>query len=68
MKSFNTEAEAIKHIEENGCDDFNGMNCDDGDCGGWDGESYRCDCGNRRVMLLTEQRTDGTWVAYGEAY
>ena len=54
--------------KENGCDDFNGMNCDDGDCGGWDGESHRCYCGNRRVMLLTEQRTDGTWVAYGEAY
>jgi hypothetical protein len=27
MKSFNAEDEAITHIEENGCGDFNGMNC-----------------------------------------
>lgn len=27
---------------------FNGQNCD-GPCAGWDGESRRCECGNRRV-------------------
>jgi hypothetical protein len=53
------------------CDDFNGMNCDDGDCTGWDGnptDAVVVTVDNRRVMLFTEQRTDGTWVAYGEAY
>jgi len=28
--------------------DFVGNNCDG--CDGWDGESRRCQCGNRRVM------------------
>ena len=38
--------------------DFDGNNCNDGSnnclksgmsCEGWDGESHRCECGNRRV-------------------
>ena len=71
---FNTEAEAIAHLEENGCDEFDGMNCndylgeDDDECTGWDGESRRCSCGNRRVEILTSQDTDGMWSAYGSAY
>ena len=28
--------------------DFDGQNCS-GPCSGWDGESNRCECGNRRV-------------------
>jgi hypothetical protein len=70
--SFKTEQEAINDMKQNGCYSFRGMNCndypDDIQCSGWDGESYRCDCGNRRVNLCTEQRSDGTWFAYGQAY
>jgi hypothetical protein len=71
-----TEAEAIdKAIKESGEDyiDFSGMNCndyldDDQDaCPGWDGESRRCFCGNRRVCWNTEI-FDGKWIAYAEAY
>jgi len=34
-----------------GVDEFDGdENCGEyGECGGWDGESRRCNCGNRRV-------------------
>ena len=37
-----------------GLTEFDGMNCndyaeDDNHCGGWDGVSRRCQCGNRRV-------------------
>ena len=33
---------------------FNGDNCDEErNCSGWDGHSYRCDCGNRRVNWTT---------------
>lgn len=45
--------------------EFNGQNCDD--CAGWDGESRRCDCGNRRVSW----ESGGTFLepyVYGEAY
>jgi len=71
---FDTEQEAIDYVEENGVDSFDGMNCNDylgfGDeeCEGWDGESRRCYCGNRRVELLTSQDSDGKWTAYGSAY
>lgn len=36
---------------EDGVDSFDGdENCGEfGECGGWDGESHRCGCGNRRV-------------------
>ena len=46
--------------------DFSGQNCDD--CGGWDGESRRCDCGNRRVYWATTKLHDGTFVAHAESY
>jgi hypothetical protein len=71
---FDTEQEAIDYVEENGVDRFDGMNCNDylgfGDeeCAGWDGETRRCYCGNRRVELLTSQDSDGKWTAYGRAY
>ena len=49
---------------------FNGQNCDDAryndddpECGGWDGLSSRCECGNRRVAWTF----DGNW-AYGDAH
>jgi hypothetical protein len=70
---FDTEQEAIDYLQENGCDDFDGMNCNDykddseDSCGGWDGTSRRCYCGNRRVAIVTATALD-KWVAYGEAY
>jgi hypothetical protein len=72
---YNTEAEAIaaklKDIDENawGYIDFDGMNCDEeNNCNGWDGESRRCDCGNRRVYWYTSQNEKGLWSANAEAY
>ena len=63
-----TEEEAIARGIEAGVDEFNGNeNCDD-ECFGWDGESRRCCCGNRRVDWVTEQNNDGRWQAYGEAW
>lgn len=51
--------------------DFNGQNCDDwGDgpsCTGWDGESRRCDCGNRRVSWESDGDFRSMYI-YGEAY
>ncbi len=71
---FNTEQEAIQALEQSGCDEFDGMNCndytEDSDelCTGWDGESSRCACGNRRIQILTNQDSDGKWYAYASAY
>lgn len=51
--------------------EFNGMNCNDWSgekCLGWDGESRRCDCGNRRVSWEFYKDSSGTYVAYAEAY
>lgn len=51
--------------------DFNGHNCDDFDegraCKGWDGESRRCQCGNRRVSWEIEGTFENPRI-YGEAY
>jgi hypothetical protein len=44
---------------------FVGQNCDD-DCSGWDGESYRCACHNRRVYWAISG--DATNGFYAEAY
>src|SRR3989304_3256497 len=39
-----------KELSESGIFiDFNGHNCEDRPCRGWDGSSHRCECGNRRV-------------------
>lgn len=64
------EAEVIKNINE-GYIDFDGNNCQelhDNDCAGWDMESRRCHCGNRRVYWSTVKLSDGTFEAYAEAY
>ena len=45
-------AEAQVQIGPDELIEFDGMNCndyDDAGCGGWDGKSRRCSCGNRRV-------------------
>ena len=50
--------------------EFNGFNCNDfgdRDCKGWDGESRRCQCGNRRVSWEIEGTFENPRV-YGEAY
>lgn len=38
------------------------------DCGGWDGDSRRCSCGNRRVCWSTDLCTFKEPYIYGEAY
>lgn len=66
-----TEEEAISKGMADAYVEFQGQNCDDWDdvgCGGWDGESRRCECGNRRVFWQTEEQEPGKWVAYGEAW
>ena len=78
IDGYDTEEQAIEAaqtqaIEDGGIDEFEGMNCndysDDGTfCSGWDGESRRCDCGNRRVGWATTQLSTGKWMAYAEAY
>lgn len=50
--------------------DFEGHNCADSwdeglECSGWDGESRRCSCGNRRVSWVLSD--DNTYV-YAEAH
>lgn len=50
--------------------DFNGNNCEDRPCRGWDGSSRRCDCGNRRVSWSSHDNGDfflNPYI-YGEAY
>lgn len=77
-KSYSTsdqaEAAAIKYAAEEVFVDFEGMNCndylddDDVECCGWDGESRRCECGNRRVNWEIEKNSDGTFCAVARAY
>ena len=72
-----TEAQAellLKHyVESEGYFDFDGNNCADAwdegeDCLGWDGESRRCFCGNRRVSWIMSKPSEGKWRYYAEAY
>ena len=70
---FKTEEEAIAAAKASvdAFTDFEGMSCNDIDdnfCAGWDGESRRCDCGNRRVIWVTKKHDDGTFTAYAQAY
>lgn len=77
-KSYPTEEEALdaaqKYVAENGSIEFDGMNCndykdeEDGECYGWDGESRRCSCGNRRVSWCVEKNPDGSFYARAEAW
>ena len=72
MIDYETEAEAISaakkecyyHIS------FDGHNCHeiDNNCAGRDGQSKRCDCGNRRVSWSTDKTDYGRFYAYAEAY
>ena len=68
--TYDTPEEAIAAArDEVGVDDlidFDGKNCDD--CPGWNGESHRCVCGNRRVYWETNQNSDGKFYAYAAAY
>jgi hypothetical protein len=63
-------AAAKARAESEGYIPFDGQNCDDyggEDCAGWDGESGRCDCGNRRVCWETYGTPEGFYaiaVAY----
>lgn len=68
-----TEEEAIaaakESAEQDGFVDFDGQNCDEeSNCLGWNGESRRCDCGNRRVYWETVKHDDGTFTAHAVAY
>ncbi len=77
MTTYNTEDEAIAAAKAelgDGFTDFDDNNCaesamDDGaSCAGWDGESRRCSCGNRRVYWETSRDKDGKFYAYAVAY
>ena len=49
--------------------EFDGFNCDSDECNGWDGESRRCECGNRRVdWELRGHFCDDDAYVYAEAY
>lgn len=65
-----TEEEVLAKAKADGWqDEFEGQNCNDyGDCDGWDGESRRCDCGNRRVYWATLEISDGKWQCWAEAW
>lgn len=66
-----TEAEAIAQALQTGGGlvSFEGQNCtvdylDEGavECGGWDGVSRRCECGNRRVSWEVYRDDSGDGV------
>jgi hypothetical protein len=67
------EAAAIAYVRLNGPIEFAGMNCNDHrdddqpECGGWDGEDRRCECGNRRVYWQTEM-FNGKYTVIATAY
>jgi hypothetical protein len=75
-QTYDTEEEAIAAAKANAKDcmiDFDGQNCADSwdegaNCMGWDGESHRCDCGNRRVYWETSRNSEGKFYAYAMAY
>lgn len=52
--------------------DFDGQNCndysDEFECVGWDGESRRCSCGNRRVDWEYYSDSEGVVHAYATAF
>jgi hypothetical protein len=66
--SIAADEEIARLKEQVGLHDFNGQNCD-GPCGGWDGASRRCECGNRRVWWTTGWgHSFQEPYVYGEAY
>lgn len=74
MKYYTTEYEAISKAQSDyDCfvDEFDSKNCNDipdNYCSGWDTESRRCNCGNRRVYWATNKTDDGTYYAYATAW
>ncbi|XAI95815.1 hypothetical protein [Microcystis phage Mae-JY24] len=57
-------------VSKGGVVPFVGQNCDEIDdrqCGGWDMQSHRCECGNRRVDWIVEGTFESPYV-YAEAY
>ena len=67
------EAAAMEYVNQNGGTiSFDGMNCNDylvpAECDGWDGESRRCECGNRRVSWDIEKNLKGKFYATARAY
>lgn len=67
MSKYLTEYDAINQYSDQDYIDFAGQTCE-GDCAGWDMQSRRCECGNRRVGWVTEQYDDGSWAAHAEAW
>ena len=69
---YDTEEEAISAAKEklnkDVFIDFDGNDFCDDDCLGWDGESRRCDCGNRRVYWETEKDSNGKFYAYPQVF
>lgn len=65
---------AIEYAKKHGPIEFDGQNCNDyledgePECGGWDGQDLRCECGNRRVSWTLDQDASGNWHAYACAY
>ncbi len=73
MILYKTEEEAMANgLKDYGYQtEFEGKNChdfDDSDCAGWDGESRRCDCGNRRVYWEPYDNDDGTFYVIATAW
>ena len=67
------EAESARMAANGDSIEFDGQNCSDAweegeNCGGWDGNDRRCDCGNRRVGWAFDQYPKGVWTFYAEAY
>lgn len=58
-------AEVITKKIDEGMIAFSDDNCEN--CGGWDGKSRRCDCGNRRVGWVIEGTFEAP-IVYAEAY
>lgn len=73
MMRYDTAKEAIENAPKDNdfwVDDFEGMNCndiDDNHCSGWDTQSHRCECGNRRMTWEIFHDDDGFFV-YAVAY
>lgn len=72
-----TEQQAIDSFTTKAGDDFiefDGMNCNDyladdsDECEGWQVESHRCDCGNRRVTIDTYGDEKTGFTAYAVAH
>jgi hypothetical protein len=63
-EKFNTlVSEKLK--TDSGPFEFEGFNCDQDECNGWNGLDDRCECGNRRVSWVFSD--DETFV-YAEAH